>query len=52
MNICDLSAIEASIMAIANEIEYTSQDEKHAAEGSAMNAKQIVQEEEEQKPFE
>ena len=41
MNVCDMSAIEASIMAIANEIEYASPGEKHAADASAMNAKQL-----------
>ena len=39
MSVCDISAIEASIMSIANEIEYASPGEKHAAEASAMNAK-------------
>ena len=53
MNFCDISsAIEASIMAIANEIEYTGQSEKQAASVNVTNTKQIYQDEEEQKPFE
>ena len=39
-------------MAIANEIEYTSQSEKQAASVNITNTKQIFQVEEEQKPFE
>ena len=50
MNICDASAIEASILAIANEIECTGQDESQAAAVNVENVKKLQFQEEEQKP--
>ena len=41
MNICDVSAIEASIMAIANEIECTGQDESQAAAINVVDIKKL-----------
>ena len=48
MSVCDLSDIEASIRAIADEIEYRSQAERDA-DISAMNDKSHLREQEEEK---